>query len=313
MFRTYPRRDVKILFTSWDGTGNVVPEIALARRLASQGHDVRFLGHASLARRIDDAGLRFVPHERLPDLYQRDDFGASADPWWSDVFFSSTSGVDVRVELEREPADVAVIDCLLWGDVAAAESLGVPTIIFVHTLYGRFIANNSGEDLPARASALNAMREHWGLPPVDEPRNAWDAAAGVLVASTSALDLPGPPENVVYVGPLRDDSELRPSLESIANGPLVVVSFSTSRAVTPRLAQRTLDALGDLPVRGLMTTGEHLDPKHPDGAGERRGRDVRPAQPGFATGRSGRDAWRSRDGDGCAPRWCSTPLPAADR
>jgi MGT family glycosyltransferase len=39
----------------------------------------------------------------------------------------------------------------------------------------------------------------------------------------------------------------------------VLISFSTSKFTPARLVQSVLDALAELPVQGLLTTGEHLD------------------------------------------------------
>jgi UDP:flavonoid glycosyltransferase YjiC (YdhE family) len=249
---------LNILFVTWNGTGNLPPELTLARHLARRGHDVRVLAHSSLRPRIEAATLRLLPHDRLPDLYGRDGFSASPDPWWNDVFFSPVSGDDVATALDREPADVVVVDCLLWGDAAASEAAGVPPVIFVHTLYGRFVGDLSGEGLRDRVGTLNRARSRWGLPPVAEPRQAWDTSPCVLVASVRALDLPSPAANVVHVGPLRDDEGA--AMGHVPRGrPLVVISFSTSRFAPARLVQSVLDALAELPVQGLLTTGEHLD------------------------------------------------------
>jgi len=248
---------LNILFVTWNGTGNFPPELTLARQLAARGHQVRVLAHPSLRARIEAAALRFLPHERLPDLYSRDDFNASPDLWWNQVFFSPVSGQDVAAALDRQSADVVVVDCLLWGDAAASQATGVPPVIFVHTLYGRFVGDLSGEGLPDRVGTLNRARSRWGLEPVTEPRQTWDTAPCVLVASARALDLPNPPTNVVHVGPLQDDDAAAGHLP--AGRPLVVVSFSTSRFAPARPVQSVLDALAELPVRGLLTTGEHLD------------------------------------------------------
>jgi UDP:flavonoid glycosyltransferase YjiC (YdhE family) len=249
---------LNILFVTWNGTGNFPPELTLARQLATRGHEVRVLAHPPLRARIEAAALRFLPHEHLPDLYSRDDLSASPDLWWDDVFFSPVSGEDVAAALDRQPADVVVVDCLLWGDAAASEATGVPPVIFVHTLYGRFVGDLSGEGLPDRVSTLNRARSRWGLQPVTELLQAWDPSPCILVASARALDLPDPAANVVHVGPLRDDDDA--AAGHVPPGrPLVLISFSTSRFAPARLVQSVLDALAELPVQGLLTTGEHLD------------------------------------------------------
>jgi UDP:flavonoid glycosyltransferase YjiC (YdhE family) len=250
---------LNILFVTWNGTGNFPPELTLARQLATRGHDVRVLAYPPLRARIEAAELRFLPHERLPDLYSRDDFSASPDLWWDEVFFSPVSGEDVAAVLEQEPTDVVVVDCLLWGDTAASQATGVPPVIFIHTLYGRFVGDLSGERLPHRVGTLNRARSRWGLQPVAEPRQAWDTSPCVLVASARALDLPIRVANVVHVGLLRDDDDAAAG-HAPPGRPLVVVSFSTSRFAPVRVVQPVLDALAELPVQGLLTTGEHFDP-----------------------------------------------------
>lgn len=220
---------------------------------------MRVLAHESLRSRIEGVGLRFLPRERLPNLYLRDDFADSADPWWDDVFFSPVSGDDVAGALDREPADVVIVDCLLWGDSAASEAKGRPTVIFVHSLYGRFVGDVSGEGLLDRIDTLNDARSRWGLAPIAEPRQAWETSPCVLVASASVLDVPDLPPNVLHVGPLRDDDSMSRPVSVPAGRPLVLISFSTSKTVTPRLTQRVLDVLAELPVTGLLTTGEYLD------------------------------------------------------
>lgn len=250
---------LKILLVTWNGSGNFPPQLALARHLRQQDHDIRVLAHPLHRSRVEAIGLRFLAHGRLPDLYSGDPFSVPVDSWWDDVFFSSGSGADVAAVLNDDPADVAIVDCLLWGDQAAAEANGVPTVVFVHTLYGRFIGDNSGEQLPERVGALNRTRAGWGLAAVSQPRQAWEGSPCVLVASASVLDLPNLPENVLHVGPLRHDESSATATAELPRGkPLVLISFSTSKLVVPRTVQRVLDAVAGLPVQGLLTTGDHL-------------------------------------------------------
>mgnify|MGYP000890130134 FL=1 len=61
---TQPRR---FLFVLWDGGGNVPPQLAVARCLATRGHDVRVLAPGVLKQRTENAGATFVPYTRAPE------------------------------------------------------------------------------------------------------------------------------------------------------------------------------------------------------------------------------------------------------
>jgi UDP:flavonoid glycosyltransferase YjiC (YdhE family) len=42
------------LIVTWDGAGNLVPTLGIARTLVERGHDVRMLGHETIAERSGD-------------------------------------------------------------------------------------------------------------------------------------------------------------------------------------------------------------------------------------------------------------------
>jgi UDP:flavonoid glycosyltransferase YjiC (YdhE family) len=234
------------LFVSWDGSGNLPPTLAAARTLAARGHDVRLLGHEAQRELVD---LPLTPYRTVPDLYERRP-PPPEEVWWDELFLDERPGIELADELERAPADAVVVDCLLWGALAAAERLRVAAVVFVHSLYApRFAA----EDLPARRERLSRTRAAFELPPVGSLLEPWSRAALVLVASTRSLDRPPEPlpANVVYAGPLRPRDGSRTDLPW---RPDVVVSLSTAPLPMPRTTQRVLDALAPLPVRCLVTS-----------------------------------------------------------
>jgi UDP:flavonoid glycosyltransferase YjiC (YdhE family) len=57
-----------VLLVTWDGGGNVPPMLALGRRLARRGHEVRVLGTPSLGGRVGHAGLDFAALGRVAEL-----------------------------------------------------------------------------------------------------------------------------------------------------------------------------------------------------------------------------------------------------
>src|SRR5690606_36447528 len=100
----------EFLFVTWDGGGNVPPLAGLARELHERGHGVRVVGHAAQADRF--APLRFSAH------HPRRAFTATGPvtvPALLPVFADRRYGAEVLRLLDTRPADVVVVDCLLFG------------------------------------------------------------------------------------------------------------------------------------------------------------------------------------------------------
>ena len=64
-----PRR---ISFITWDGGGNVPPELALARKLVARGHTLRLLGDPTLEPEARASGCAFSPWTTAPHKRGRD-------------------------------------------------------------------------------------------------------------------------------------------------------------------------------------------------------------------------------------------------
>jgi UDP:flavonoid glycosyltransferase YjiC (YdhE family) len=236
----------RYLFATWDGSGNLAPTLAAAASLHERGHRVRFVGHANQRERVS---FPFRAWETVPNLYEREPVPPE-DVWWDELFLGAEAGRELDAELRRERVDVAVVDCLLWGALAAVEQAGVPAAVFVHTIYGRRF---SAEDWPPRRDRLNRTRALFGLEPVVSLLDAWHRLELVLVATARCFDRPREPlpENTIYCGPLRLPVEPQSDLPW---QPDVVVSFSTASISVPRLTQRVLDALAPLPVRSAVSS-----------------------------------------------------------
>ncbi|MEU8246715.1 nucleotide disphospho-sugar-binding domain-containing protein [Nonomuraea sp. NPDC048916] len=116
-----------------------------------------------------------------------------------------------------------------------------------------------GKGLPA----LNAARLANGLAPVDSVIDAFDRVDRLLVLSPRALDYPSRrlPAHVRHVGPRLDDPAWAGELELPAgDAPLALVGLSSSFMDQRIVLERIAEALGTLPVRGLLTTGPAVDP-----------------------------------------------------
>src|SRR6476660_1940453 len=120
---------MRVLVVTWDGPGNLVSTLGITRYLALRGHDVRLLGHSSIDERCGSDGWQFRPFGHTADydstapLDLEGEMAIVAEQLW----FSPNVARDVRDELERDPADVLLIDAMLIGGLCAGEASGVPT------------------------------------------------------------------------------------------------------------------------------------------------------------------------------------------
>ena len=230
------------LFVTWQGGGNVHPLVALGTHLVAQGHRVRVLGPASLARRFESEGIGLIAY-REGEARGDDAFRALAD--------------DVVAEAVRDKTDAVVVDFMQPHALTGAETLDLPIAAYVHTLYQRqAIGQRSPMNMYGNVDKVNALREQLGLDPLERISDLLDRTARVLVFTLRELDRPEEPvaENVRYVGPLveaaGDDAGWRPNGSS-DDGPLVHVSMGTVAGAdqTAPVIQRLLDAFADRPVR----------------------------------------------------------------
>jgi MGT family glycosyltransferase len=289
---------VRFLCATWDGGGNVPPTVALARQLLARDHAVRVLGPPSLRSRFEGAGCVFAAYERVPNGVPSSAGtsrigrarAALVAPELTRAAPALAFAEDVLAELERARADAFVVDFMLAGAIAAGERAGLPTAALMHTVYclpapgrppfgpafkarlglpGR-IRDGAVSGLARRASSaaltdLNAARRRIGLAPVGSASDQLARVERVLVLTSAAFDPPPPvlPPNVRYIGPQLDGSWSQQAdlVWPVPDGaPLIVVSFST-RFAAGAVAQRVLDTLATLRVRGLLTLDPALAPK----------------------------------------------------
>lgn len=195
---------------------------------------------------------------------------------------------DTLAELRARPADVLVAEHMLLGAITGGEAAGIPVASLVTTLYplptpgapppgpglvpatgvlgrmrDRVLTRLMLKPWEKGLPALNAARIANGLPPVDSVIDAFGRVERLLVLSPRALDYPGRrfPAHVRHVGPRLDDPAWVGDLAlPEGDAPLVLVSLSSSFMNQRVLLARIAEALGTLPVRGLLTTGPAVDP-----------------------------------------------------
>jgi MGT family glycosyltransferase len=114
----------------------------------------------------------------------------------------------------------------------------------------------------------NAHRTELGLPPIEKLGDIHDACAHALVALPKEFE-PHVPDaaNVLRIGPVLDSPPISREIDDVGDivdagdgSPLVLVSLSTSEQGQADLLQRCVDAVAQLPVRAIVTTGPSLDP-----------------------------------------------------
>ena len=232
----------EILFVTWDGGGNVPPAVAIATELRRRGHTVRFLGHETQRGALTDAGFTVEPTSRTRPFDRLDD---TSPLTMLRTLGDRGTGHDLRAALARRPADLIVVDCLVFGALDAARESGVPYVVLEHLHHAAYHSMLAGP----LGLVLRLRRLH--------PRPSLARARACVVTSLPALDpLPGG-GNLVQVGPVVDWS---PRVE--AAEPTVLVSASTFGYAGLRGAvQRLVDAAAPLDARVVVTTGPALDPR----------------------------------------------------
>jgi UDP:flavonoid glycosyltransferase YjiC (YdhE family) len=111
---------------------------------------------------------------------------------------------------------------------------------------------------------LNELRTSLGLDPVASFFDQFHHARRELVLTSADFDFVGDVlPSVRYVGPVLDDPAWAagaPWTPPPGDDPLVLVALSSTFQDHIGCLQRIIDALGTLPVRGVVTTGPAVDP-----------------------------------------------------
>jgi UDP:flavonoid glycosyltransferase YjiC (YdhE family) len=231
-----------LLFVTWDGGGNVPPATGIARELVARGHAVRFLGHQTQAERFTQEGLPFAPFRTARPFSSRT---PSSPLTLVAVFGDAAMGRAVLAELEARPADVVVVDCLLFGVMKALREAGRPYVVLEHSFDGYFRRAARGP-----LGLLLRLRGCRALDLID---------AGTTVLATTLAELDRGHGAVEHTGPVVALPEHHDPASAHEPGVLVSLSTFAFSNLLPTW-QRALDAVDGLPVRVVATTGPAVDP-----------------------------------------------------
>lgn len=261
---------MRVLFSSTRGTGHIQPLLPYARALRKRGHEVLVAAPAELSGTLREAELTHAPFDhpgdealapiwaRLHDL-SGDEANATAV---REIF----AGLNARVALPKLQETVrgwrpsiVVRDSVEFAAPVAADLAGV--------LHARVaVHHGSVEDdfLPLAAGPVDTLRRQAGLPPDD---GASLRVEPVFTFFPAALDDPADAPTArapfrVRV-PTDEPSTAAAAWATADDGlPLVYITFGTIAGGSPhvRSIYRTaLDAVAELPVRALLTTGRGLE------------------------------------------------------
>jgi UDP:flavonoid glycosyltransferase YjiC (YdhE family) len=231
-----------ILFVTWDGGGNVPPAFGIARELRRRGHAVRFLGHARQEEAIVGAGFEFVRPTQARSFSALD---ANSPFTLMATFGDAGMGRDLLAAVAARPADLVVIDCLMFGAMNAARQAGLRYAVLEHLYDGFYRRGILGGPMGLNLR-LRRLR----------PQAALDSAAVRLVTTIPELDpITAPAANLRQVGPV---VEVAPRA---VEEPTVLVSLSTYGFPRMRRSlQAIVDAAAGLEARVVVTTGPAIEP-----------------------------------------------------
>jgi MGT family glycosyltransferase len=262
----------------------------LAHRAARERIEATGAEFVEFRRSRPDFDITHRETDSLRDWEARTRFGAGMRSLKNALFaFVGNVGHECADLLEHRPADVMVFDWMLAGAAIAAERAGLPAVELVHCPYPLPVAGvpplftglrppdgplGAARDrllnrLAARVydtglPALNRARAEHGLAPLAHWQDQLLGAQAICVMTAPELDFSSRgelPANVHYVGPAFEPypHEWESPWPETNTDPLVLISFSTSYMNQRALVQRVLDAVGELPVRALLTAGPALE------------------------------------------------------
>lgn len=234
------------LFVTVDGGGNLPPALALARRIVARGGTARFIGSAAQRGRIEAAGFECQP----VDGWDGYDASAKRSTWQgitlqARLFADRAFGLAAIDAAAVRPADVLVVDTLLYGALDETVRAGLPVVQLVH-MFSRFAMKNAN-------GAFGLFVRMNGTNPV----KAITAPKLTLVATRPEFDRAAIPSSR-HTGFFWQGAPVEATPRAI---PRILVSYSTTAFPgQPQALQRTVDGLGALNAEVIVTTGPSIDP-----------------------------------------------------
>lgn len=250
----------RVALLTWDGAGNQPPAVGVAQALTDRGHDVVLAGYAGQRDYFRVRGLRFVELRHASTAWRDVPPSGMFEVKLHTAWAAAEHLRDVPALLADLRPDVLIVDCLMFGALAALETAGVPTLVLVHSAPGALLP--PGGPFEARLlSNVNRVRAQAQRPALAELWAAW-MPFPTFCTSIRELDplAAEVPPSFDYAGPIFERVALDGWLSPWPPGderPLVLMSFSTGPYWDQRSRiERTLSALAERPYRVLVTSAK---------------------------------------------------------
>jgi UDP:flavonoid glycosyltransferase YjiC (YdhE family) len=261
---------MRVLFSSTRGSGHLQPLLPYARALVARNHEVVVAAPAEVSATLRDTGLTHAPFdhpgdEALAPIWARLR-DASPDQGLLIALRDLFAGLNAKIALPKLQATIrdwrphlVVRDSVEFAALVAAEEAGVPHArIAVHSV-------SFEEEFPAGVDGpIDILRELLGLP-ADQGASLRNEA----VFSSFPASLDAVPNGSRMRAPFRarvveEAASSAPVAWAPASDPrpLVYITFGSivgTMAHARSIYRTSLDAVADLPVRALLTTGRGLE------------------------------------------------------
>ncbi len=252
-----------ILLVTWDGAGNIPPEFTVCGALAGAGHQVHVLTHDTLKGRAEALGATFVPIRHAAQHDPQDPAGTLQD-LIDDVILSDPLLSDIDEAVASVAPNLVIADSMMPLAVARLCHDPIPCVAFHHTIADFLFGGPLDQLSFSMKDAIDRILEARGLKPYARPVDSVRAADLLLTATYREFDPPSEhvPESLVHIGPLRGRPEPggKPPERRYPERPYVLVSLSTSFMDQLALLQKIGDALAQVEVEGIITTGAAINP-----------------------------------------------------
>ena len=257
----------RALFVSHDAGGTIPPVLALAEAFVARGDDVVVLSQPSVRARAEAVGCAFAPVTDLPD-YERRRAIEDQIELVARAMTGRTIGDDVLALAQDRSVDVVIVDANLCGALAAAEQLAQPSAVLLHSMFSTYVTSWFADYWAFLEPAINESRAAFGLGPAHDWPSVFAGHDRLLAVVPSSFDAPVPddPDGMRHYGFLVPQGRAqaggaKPATAGYPAGDdaTVLVGLSTTYQRQDELLEVILDALADLPVRGLVTTAGQVD------------------------------------------------------
>ncbi len=253
-----------ILWLNWSGGGNLPPSLGIARMLTERGHRVAFAGRPEMVPRVERAGFRAI---ELTRAYERAD-RYPPNKWLpkaASFLTSPAMAEQIRGLLSAENPDLVIVDHMFPVAQIEAARFDRPSIAVCNTCVWRAL------DMWRKFIAmLVGLRTEAGFDPIPADLESLWMVHDKLISTTlkSLDDVPGvlgQSHKLRHVGPVlereRHGVKVELPWDDDPSVPLVLVSFSTMpEQGSVKKFQNAIDALSNLPVRGVVSVGDSVDP-----------------------------------------------------